>query len=41
MRKPRLRRATQAKFRSLELYLIDFVQATTLRGIKSILETRF
>ena len=41
LRKARFRKAAQAKFRSLELYFVDFVQATTRRGIKSVLESRF
>ena len=41
LRKSRFRKAAQAKFRSLELYFVDFVQATTRRGIKSVLETSF
>ena len=40
LRKARFRKAAQAKFRSLELF-VDFVQATTRRGIKSVLDTRF
>lgn len=41
LRKARFRRAAQAKFRSLELYFVDFVQASTRREIKSVPETRF